>query len=251
MFGFKKKRMEFDDLPKTVQDELDSVELIMMEGGDPIDIFEKIAKKYPNFIPAGLNYASFLLDAGEVVKSKSIYKKIIKNYPDEWGAMAGLATVLSNNKEHNEAEKLAIKAIDNNYNWSPCYEVIALAKENRGDDSGAAETYLEGYRVSPHSWQYLEKYCQFNNRTFIAPSEEVPQKITFEQLKSLISSVDIMAHTPDEVGNIPECNHTLRFAEKWAKENEVDIIDLYQFLNSHGGFCDCEIVFNVSNLTDE
>jgi len=31
----------------------------------------------------------------------------------------------------------------------------------------------------------------------------------------------------------------------------VDIIELYLYLNAHGGFCDCEVGMNVSEQLDD
>ena len=59
--------------------------------------------------------------------------------------------------------------------------------------------------------------------------------------------IDEAAHAPDENGEIPGCDHTFRFTEQWAQSHHVDIIELYQFLNAHGGFCDCEVCFNVED----
>ena len=251
MFGFKKKKMDFDELPQSVQEELELVEITMMEGGDPIEIFRRVSKKYPKFIPARLNLATTLLGAGKSQEAKSIYQKIIKEYPDEIGAVAGLATVFDEEGDHSEAEKLANKAIEGGYNWPPCYEVIAKAKEYRGDIQGSAESYLNGYKLSPHSWNYLEEYCRITNQNFTAPNDDVEPCISLKQLESLISSIEDSANKPDEAGNIAGCNHTFRFAEDWAEKNKIDIIQLYQYLNANGGFCDCEICFNVSELLHE
>ena len=71
-------------------------------------------------------------------------------------------------------------------------------------------------------------------------------------LKTLLEYIDEAAHTPTEDGEIPGCDHTFRFTEQWADQNGIDIIDLYQFLNARGGFCDCEVCFNVEGaLFDE
>jgi len=41
------------------------------------------------------------------------------------------------------------------------------------------------------------------------------------------------------------CDHTLRFSETWAQEKGLDVIEVFQFLNGHGGFCDCEVIVSV------
>jgi len=71
-------------------------------------------------------------------------------------------------------------------------------------------------------------------------------------LKTLFEYIDVTAHTPTENGDVTGCDHTFRFTEQWADKNGIDVIDLYQFLNAHGGFCDCEVCFNVEGaLFDE
>ncbi len=251
MFGFKKKRIEFDELPEDVQEELDLVEITLMEGGEATDTFRKISKKYPGFIPARLNLASMLLDSGKTSESLSIYEKVLKDFPEELGAIAGVATVLSAKKEHEKAVEFAYRALNSGYKWSPCYEVIAKAKASEGDKNGEADAYLSGYRLSPHSWSYLEKFCNITKRNFASPTESASPCITTIQLKSLIDAIEEMANSPDSEGNILGCNHTFRFTESWAENNNVDIIQLYQFLNANGGFCDCEVCFNVSELLYE
>jgi hypothetical protein len=39
-----------------------------------------------------------------------------------------------------------------------------------------------------------------------------------------------------------------RFSKRWALTNGLDFVDLYQYLNANGGFCDCEVCMNVSTL---
>ncbi len=192
-----------------------------------------------------------LLDSGKVSESLSIYEKVLKDFPDELGAIAGIATVFSAKQDHIKAEEYASKALELEYEWSPCYEVIAKARASEGDVAGESKAYLSGYKLSPHSWNYLEKFCEITNREFTAPTESVSACISNKQLKSLIDTIEEMANTPDDQGNILGCDHTFRFAESWAEKNGVDIIRLYQFLNANGGFCDCEVCFNVSELLNE
>jgi hypothetical protein len=45
------------------------------------------------------------------------------------------------------------------------------------------------------------------------------------------------------------CDHTLRFAEEWAREEAVDWHDLLDILEANGGFCDCEVVLNLPDDT--
>ena len=43
------------------------------------------------------------------------------------------------------------------------------------------------------------------------------------------------------------CDHSLKFSLQWAKQNRLNPMHLTSFLKKYGGFCDCEVVTNVSN----
>ncbi|MDJ0940351.1 MAG: DUF2695 domain-containing protein [Woeseiaceae bacterium] len=250
MFGFKKKRIGFDELPADVQEQMSMLEVVMMEGGDALGIVSRIAKKYPGFVEGRLNLATLQLREGSRAYARTTYEKVLDDFPDELGAIAGLATIFAEEQKYDDAEAYARKALDGGYQWSVCYGVIAEAREQAGDPESAAQYYLDGYRLSPHSWNYLEHYCRLKGRAYTPPLEDVEPFITMQQLDELINFIDRTANTPDASGSAPGCDHTLRFAERWAAENDVDVIELYQFVNRHGGFCDCEICFNVSNLLE-
>lgn len=47
------------------------------------------------------------------------------------------------------------------------------------------------------------------------------------------------------------CDHTLALSKRYAEERGFDPIDFYQFLNSHGAFCDCEVCLNVEDSVRE
>jgi hypothetical protein len=41
------------------------------------------------------------------------------------------------------------------------------------------------------------------------------------------------------------CDHTLRFAEAWARQEGIDWHDLLDILEANAGYCDCEVVLNL------
>ena len=41
------------------------------------------------------------------------------------------------------------------------------------------------------------------------------------------------------------CDHSLKFSLQWAKQNRLNPMQFTDFLEEHGGFCDCEVVTNV------
>ena len=155
MFGFKKKQIKFEDLPEGIQNELEMLEIQAMEGSDPVSVLKRISKKYPGYVPGRLNLASYLLNLNQLAAARSTLEKVSRDYPNEIGAIAGMATVLAAEGEHDQAEQLAIQAIECGYEWPACHGVIAKARENNGDHPAAADAYLNGYRLSPHCWDFL------------------------------------------------------------------------------------------------
>ena len=47
------------------------------------------------------------------------------------------------------------------------------------------------------------------------------------------------------------CDHTLTFTKKWSEANGIDFNIIKTWLNEHGGFCDCEVLFNVMPDEDD
>ena len=42
------------------------------------------------------------------------------------------------------------------------------------------------------------------------------------------------------------CHNDLRFTEAWCKRNKIDFTIVKHIMGFFGGFCDCEILFNVA-----
>ncbi|MBL8507950.1 DUF2695 domain-containing protein [Chitinimonas sp. JJ19] len=59
-------------------------------------------------------------------------------------------------------------------------------------------------------------------------------------LESMFEAVDAKV---EAVG----CNHTLRFTESWIAENRQPAESILDWLNEHGGFCDCEVLTNTAD----
>jgi hypothetical protein len=49
----------------------------------------------------------------------------------------------------------------------------------------------------------------------------------------------------DERVRAEGCDHTHRFAEEWAENENIDWADLLDILEANGAFCDCEVVLNL------
>jgi tetratricopeptide (TPR) repeat protein len=240
------ERLEFDSLPEDIREIFELLDLPGTDEALAITALGKIADEYPGFVPGRLNLAVMQLQSGDADAAEATYRGVLADFPNEWGAMGGLATVHAARKEFDAAEKLARQAVDNGYDWPPLYEVIGEARENAGDVQAASAAYLASYRRSPHSWNCLERYCRLQGRAFTPPTETVANPLDDETFEALLEYIDTTAHTPNEDGETPGCDHTFRFTEQWAEKNGVDIIELYQFLNAHGGFCDCEVCLNVA-----
>jgi len=62
-----------------------------------------------------------------------------------------------------------------------------------------------------------------------------------DQLRDLRGHLDV---TISEVG-IP-CDHTLSRTTEWAKRQCLDVDRVLASVREFGGFCDCEVLFNVT-----
>ena len=65
--------------------------------------------------------------------------------------------------------------------------------------------------------------------------ESIP--MTIDQLKEFLSFLN----RPDA----PPCDHTLRETIEWIEKNNFNPEKVIPWLRDHGGFCDCEVIFNV------
>lgn len=241
------EEIQAGDLDQKSRNALGMVSLVAMQDeAKAMEILRSCAEAYPGFIPARLNLAALLLGAGMPDDSEAAYRSILFDFPEDRRAIGGLATVFSAKGEHANAEVLARQALEGGYDWAPLFVVLAEYSENQGDLQEASRYYLEAYRRSPHTWSSLERYCRLAGRTYKPPTEGFTDKQpTGEQLDSLIAYIDAEAHAEDCAGKVLGCDHSFRFTDRWAEANGVDVIDLYQYLNAAGGFCDCEVCFNI------
>ncbi len=234
-------KLKLEDLSEQDFDLYDSITIEAPE--KKLEILKTLIAKYPNFVQARLNLALTYLSMDNIKDSRRIYKEVLADFPVDKGAIAGMSMVYAAEQNYDKAEELAQQALDNGYEWAPCYEVIAEAKESKGDMTGAAEAYLKGYQLSPHSWRCLEKYCLLTKHPFHSPlDDEMAMPVSEEEFQDLIAHLQ----------KLEICDHTLKSSTEWAKQNNVDVINLYQFLNYHGGYCDCEVLMNVvASLYDD
>jgi hypothetical protein len=45
----------------------------------------------------------------------------------------------------------------------------------------------------------------------------------------------------------PPCDHTLRKTVDFLKNRKIDSEKILPWLREHGGYCDCEVIFNVED----
>ncbi len=64
------------------------------------------------------------------------------------------------------------------------------------------------------------------------------------------SQVDSLIAFVDQHVRAAGCDHTLRFAEEWARLESINWHDLLDILEANGGYCDCEVVLNLPDGTD-
>jgi hypothetical protein len=43
----------------------------------------------------------------------------------------------------------------------------------------------------------------------------------------------------------PACDHTLRETVEFLRQRGLDVERVVSWLQEHGGFCDCEVLYNV------
>ncbi|WP_144395620.1 DUF2695 domain-containing protein [Pleionea sediminis] len=68
-----------------------------------------------------------------------------------------------------------------------------------------------------------------------------------ELLASLPMSIDDLKDLLSFLNreSAPECDHTLKEAIEFIKSRNLDPEVIVPWLGEHGGFCDCEVIFNV------
>jgi hypothetical protein len=47
--------------------------------------------------------------------------------------------------------------------------------------------------------------------------------------------------------NPPPCDHTLRDTIRFLEKKKLDVQRIVPWLKEHGGYCDCEVIYNVDD----
>ena len=213
------------------------------------EILKLLISKYPRCVNIRLNLALTYAVCNDMSESERLYKETQEMFPDEIGATAGLALLYFESGEIDRAYEYAQTALENGYNWQPLRSTFARILEQKGEQEEAAKAFLSAYECCPHDWACLDSYCRITGKPFHSPIDEnVPLIITADQLDDMLTYIVERIKTPNDEGEeLGGGDHTLRYVKEWAVKSNVELITLYQFLNAKGGFCDCEVIYNVDN----
>jgi hypothetical protein len=90
------------------------------------------------------------------------------------------------------------------------------------------------------------------------PRKEALKKAWLEQeQKKLTDSIPIPHADLKELfdyldrENPPPCDHTLRETIQFLEKKKISVERVVPWLREHGGYCDCEVIYNVENTFGE
>ena len=64
------------------------------------------------------------------------------------------------------------------------------------------------------------------------------------ELKAMFDMLDVELDQKD-------CDHTRRLTEAWLRSRGHDVEPVFTWLDTQGGYCDCEILANVEERVDD
>ncbi|HEY6723138.1 MAG TPA: DUF2695 domain-containing protein [Polyangiaceae bacterium] len=212
---------------------------------EQLEGWKSIARKYPDDSIAQMNYASALLDTGDSRAAREVCERAMARRGRQKEIVAQLALVAHADGDSDQALELADEAIRLDYQWPPLLALRGSVLSERGETAAAAVEFLAAYVAEPHAWDCLRQYCELSGREYRAPDEKPAPTLGPLARAWLYQFIDQVAHTPTANGELPGCDHTFRFVQRWCGIAGYDAIDVYQFLNAKGAFCDCEVIFNT------
>ena len=77
------------------------------------------------------------------------------------------------------------------------------------------------------------------------------QLMTYQQVEALCEWLEgpeachFRPHPKDSDDITWHCDHSLKLTKKWLQDHNLDIEVNVEALQDCGGYCDCEVVFNV------
>lgn len=78
--------------------------------------------------------------------------------------------------------------------------------------------------------------------------EKKANKVTY---LDLFQFVEKKCNFKDNKGLAWTCYHNLKFTKEFCKKNKLDFAKIEKRLHKHGGFCDCEVIFNAWGKINE
>jgi len=79
-----------------------------------------------------------------------------------------------------------------------------------------------------------------------AGASEAPR---FDSYLSLQDLRELFDHLDRE--GAPPCDHTLRETEAFLRSRGLNVERVLPWLREHGGYCDCEVIYNVDDKFGE
>ncbi len=89
----------------------------------------------------------------------------------------------------------------------------------------------------------LELVAVTDSSSCEVPIEPTAPPISYDNLKSLFDYLD----RPDP----PPCDHTHKETIEFLKENGLPVVPTVAWLKANGGYCDCEVIYNVTDIWAE
>jgi hypothetical protein len=93
----------------------------------------------------------------------------------------------------------------------------------------------DGVMAKSQRNQELKKAWREQERAKLVDSIPIPHK----DLRALFDFLDRE--------NPPPCDRTLRETIQFLEERSLDVGHVVDWLREYGGYCDCEVIFNVHN----
>lgn len=86
--------------------------------------------------------------------------------------------------------------------------------------------------------------------------EERKKRIKIVQAQEQADLLVSMPLSPDQLdallnyldAKLQSCDHSTRIAESFLRGEQLDPMQVLPWLAEHGGYCDCEVLFNLSDL---
>lgn len=207
---------------------------------EQLSIRRVLAEKYPDNPYCLAAVANCYRRMGEVERAEREYERIRARWPEKPYGYEGLALIRIDQGKVGDAIALVEEAFRCGSRFGYLFHEIARQFEHLDRREEAATWYLRAFQVEPHEWQALESYCRLIGRVFFSPVENMSLSPDAAGLAGL-NTQKLLAYLDGK-----RCDHTFRNFDRWLDEHRFDRISGYLWAICNGGFCDCEIAYNVN-----